>query len=369
MKKVIFLQILFLSLLSTLVFSQGIIIDHNAAKLEPIPVWALQQASDSLHIAYGHTSHGSQLISGMTELENQDTNLIGYKGDYYCWNHYQYPGEDGPCIEIHDQFRPGDLGHNGDTQWADYTRDYLDTDTVSTNINVIIWSWCGGCSDNTVEGINTYLETMNQLELDYPDIKFVYMTGHRDVWNDDTLKRNNQLIRDYCIANDKILYDFADIESYDPDGRYYEYANDNCNYYDANGNKLGNWATEWQNSHEEGVDWFYCNAAHSQALNGNLKAYASWWLWCRIAGWEGTVGITTASIEKDLIVYSHGKTFEINVPEQSNASIYNLMGEMVLSKDLSKGNNSIPTNLTNGVYFIRIRFQDGSTNTRKIYMR
>ena len=26
---------------------------------------------------------------------------------------------------------------------------------------------------------------------------------------------------------------------------------------------------------------------HTQALNGNLKAYAAWWLWARLGGWNG----------------------------------------------------------------------------------
>ena len=367
MKKVLFLQFLFL--ISAMIFGQGIIIDHNCSKLDPIPVSALEQATNSLHIAYGHTSHGSQLTTGMSALSNQDTDLIGYKGDYYCWDYYSTPGENGDCLDFHDYFRSGDLGHNGDTQWAASTRDYLDNDPNSADINVIIWSWCGGCSDNTVEGINTYLNTMNQLELDYPDVQFVYMTGHRDIWSDEVLKRNNQQIRDYCVEHDKILFDFADIESYDPDGNYYEFANDNCDYYDEEMNKLGNWATEWQDSHEEGVDWYTCSAAHTEALNGNMKAYASWWLWCRLAGWVGTVGITTPLSEKELTVYSHDKTIEIRVTEQCSTAVYNLMGQKVLLQELSEGNNSIPTNLMNGIYFIRIRFQDGSTNIQKIYLR
>lgn len=266
-------------------FGQAIIIDHNCAQLDSIPVSAIEHAKSLLHIAYGHTSHGSQLTAGMSALIGQ-TNLIGYKGDIYQWNN----GGSGDALDIHDYAMSGDLGHNGDTAWAVNTRAYLNN-PANSDVNVIMWSWCGGCSDNTVEGINIYLNKMNELENDYPGVKFVYMTGHLDIWSYDTLKRNNQLIRDYCVANNKILYDFADIESYNPDGVYYEYANDDCKYYDSSKNYLGNWAVEYQNSHAEGVYWYNMSAEHSEPLNGNLKAYAAWWLFCRLAGWDGPLNV------------------------------------------------------------------------------
>ena len=98
----------------------------------------------------------------------------------------------------------------------------------------------------------------------------------------------------YCM-NNKILFDFADIESYDPAGvtNYNSlYATDGC-YYDTTGdnipdeNDASNWAIQWQNSHTENTDWYNCGSAHSQPLNANMKAYAAWWLWCRITGWDG----------------------------------------------------------------------------------
>ena len=128
---------------------------------------------------------------------------------------------------------------------------------------------------------------MTQLEKDYPDVKFVYMTGHVDINDDVANKAANDSIRSFCENNNKILYDFADIERYDPDGNYYEYVHDNCNYYNSQGEKLGNWAIEWQNIHTENVDWYDCKSAHSQPLNANQKAYAAWGLFARLAGWEG----------------------------------------------------------------------------------
>ncbi len=277
---------------TTSAFSQALIIDHNCAKLEPIPASAIEQAKADLHIAYMHTSHGSQLITGMTGLIGQ-SNLIGYKGDIYQWNE----GGNSGALDIDDNFIGGDLGHNGDTSWAAPTRNYL---AQNPDVNVVIYSWCGGCSDNTIAGIQTYLDKMNQLEQEYPEVKFVYMTGHTDIWADATLKANNQQIRDYCTANNKILYDFADIESYNPDGEYYEFVNDNCNYYSGAGTGLlGNWAEEWQNSHTEGIYWYSCSAAHSKPLNGNLKAYAAWWLWCRLAGWNNSESPVITSTHDD----------------------------------------------------------------------
>ncbi len=264
------------------IHSQGggaIIIDHTCADLSAVPQQWVEQTRTDLHIAYGHTSHGSQLTTGMT-------GLVGFEGILYGWNN----GGTGGALDLHDYFMSGDLGNPDRVTWASRTRTYLDN-PANSDVNVVIWSWCGQVSSATETDINTYLSLMNGLETDYPDVKFVYMTGHLDGsgLTGNLHIRNNQ-IREYCTANGKILYDFADIETYDPDGTYFgdKIPNDACAYdTDANGTRDGNWAIEWQNSHTEGVDWYNCSSAHSQPLNANLKAYAAWWLWARLAGWPG----------------------------------------------------------------------------------
>ncbi len=290
MKSILAIVVVFLlACTSTTTFAY--VVDHNSTDLGSIPEAAINQAKNTLHIAYGHTSHGSQLITGMTGLDGQ-TNLVDYKGDIYQWNE----GGSGGALDIDDYFVGGDLGHSGSTVWADSTRTYLDN-PANSDVNVVIWSWCGGCSDNTPAGIQIYLDTMNQLETDYPNVTFVYMTGHADGSGESgNLHIRNQQIRDYCIANNKVLYDFYDIETYDPDNNYYgdKLVNDACDYdSDNNGSRDANWATTWQNSHTEGVDWYSCTSAHSQPLNANRKAYAAWWLWARIAGWSGGGGTDT----------------------------------------------------------------------------
>src|SRR5690606_14437501 len=105
-------------------------------------------------------------------------------------------------------------------------------------------SWCGGCSENTEAGIDAYLTAMTNLERDFPGVTFVYMTGHLDGSGESgNLHRRNEQIRDYCVDNGKVLFDFADLESYDPDGNYFldKAADDGCNYEKVNG-QAGNWA-------------------------------------------------------------------------------------------------------------------------------
>ncbi len=260
--------------------TQPIIIDHNCTDLSKIPDYWIGQAKAQLRLSYGHTSHGSQPVSGMHVLMNDPAN-----GGLYDFN--TNGAIVSSTLSLDDYTPSGDLGHNGDTTWATRTRTYLDSSSgTGSTRNVVVWSWCGGASDNTEEGINAYLNAMDQLERDYPNITFVYMTGHLNGTGvaGNLNVRNNQ-IRDYCVAHSKVLFDFADIESYDPDGNYFldQGADDGCNY------DGGNWANEWCSTHSGDPLCASCGCAHSVALNCNLKARAFWWMMARLAGWDGGV--------------------------------------------------------------------------------
>jgi hypothetical protein len=272
-----------------LVAQPALIIDHRNTDVTAIPKNWIDSAKTKLHISYGHTSHGSQIIDGMSGLvgfSNAHGKGLNLPENIFAWNN----NGSGNALSLHDGGMGGDVGYYPD--WVNNTKEYLDDD-AHADVNVIIWSWCGQVSGKYANGKldEEYLAPMAQLELDYPHVTFVYMTGHLDHGDDANNKMANESIRNYCLQNGKVLFDFADIESYNPDGVHFDYAGDDCSYYDGTGTRLGNWAEEWRAAHTEDVDWYNCGSAHSDPLNANQKAFAAWQLWAKLAGWEAVTSL------------------------------------------------------------------------------
>ncbi len=287
----------------TVLFSQGLLIGHDQAHLEDLksipPEW-IDSAKTKLRIVYWHTSHGGHITTGMSRL---DAFMGG--SEIFSRTEEKLPG----VLYLVDYF--GDLCAGQET-WPQTTRDYLDSED-NQDINVVMWSWCQILGHDGDEDPG-YCSKMDSLIAEYGPggtkiasgertvpVRFVFMTGHVNGQGEEG--RTNQInsyIRNHCTANNRILYDFADIESWDPDDNYFldDYVDDDCSYL-VNGERTGNWAEEWivgkvqmdgedDTLHNEpnGGDWYQCTAEHSHPVNANMKAYAAWYMFARLAGWK-----------------------------------------------------------------------------------
>lgn len=254
--------------------SAALIIDHNCTAISKVPAEYIAKAQKNFKVAYGHTSHGSQVVSGMEALRDGNPSLFAF-------------GKEKDGLFFLDKTPKGDLGNPDRITWAERTQELLKDSRWDCNL--VVWSWCGQLSKSTEQEVQTYLSLMSGLEKEFPLVTFVYMTGHLDgTGRNGTLNQCNNQIRAFCKANNKVLFDFADIESYDPDGKvnYMELnARDTCDYKDKRVTK--NWATEWLDNNSEHKIALPLKAAHSKPLNAALKGQAFWWMLARLSGWSG----------------------------------------------------------------------------------
>lgn len=321
--------------------------DHTCiAEFDLIPESTLTDIASNWRIYYGHTSHGGQIMTGIELLENESAAYT-------------------PPI-IHE--RSDDLGHNGDTSWVADLRSWLN---ANGDYNMAMMSWCGGASDNDSAGISVYLNKMNQLEADYPAVTFVYMTGHLDGTGvAGNLYRCNNYIRSYCSTHNKVLFDFADIESYDPDGNYYPDETDACN-----------WCSAWCATR----DCCGASCAHSHCFNCYIKGKGWWWLMANLGGWSAS--LNTSDDDPEPLPQSFrlaqnypnpfnprtAISFELEAGGPTRLEIVNLLGQTVailLDQYLSAGSHQVEVGAeawSSGVYFYRLTVGE-TRQTRKMLL-
>lgn len=239
----------------------GFVIDHatidNTDKLIPI-VW-LNKARN-LDICFGHHSVGSNLLDGLDALSNslpERYKLAIVDNVPASW------------FDSNGGVAGYEIGENENPQskLRDFSR-LITARGVGQHAGVAGVKFCfvdiGGGADVS-KLWNSCRSTMEGLENAYPKVRFIWFTC--PITSSDNAKRNayNSLVRSYCRSKGKILFDIADIESYDAKGNL-------CK--NASGPSL------CKNYSEDGE--------HPDSEDGKKRlARAWWWMMARLAGWGG----------------------------------------------------------------------------------
>lgn len=217
---------------------QGIVADHRATDLGSVPDAAIVDAAN-LRLLVRHASVGGNISSGLDALYTQDARY-----DRALW----------------------DFQNRGNPGWQEKVDDLVtEAAAQSSSFDVLTMKFC---YIDPNASFTYYRDALLGLEAASPAKIFVWWTIPIETSGNTARQAFNDLVRAYAVANRKVLFDIADIESHDAAG---------VKRTDSSGREL--LCDEWTS------DGGHLNGAGSVRV-----ASALWWLMARAGGWNPTAG-------------------------------------------------------------------------------
>jgi hypothetical protein len=214
--------------------AQGLVVDHAATDLAAIPDSALPAAAN-LRLLLRHASVGGNINSGLQALRSQNA-----KYDRSRWL-FESRGNPGWQQKVDDLVAQA-TSRNGSFDVLTMKFCYIDSSASFTY----------------------YRDKMLQLETTYPTKRFVWWTMPIETSSNASRQSFNDQVRSYARANNKVLFDIADIESHNAAGQ---------KRVDGYGRELM-WS-EWTS-----------DGGHLSSA-GALRVASAWWhLMARLGGWD-----------------------------------------------------------------------------------
>jgi len=253
-------------LVATARVSQAMVMDHRAVDLfNEIPNVAIASAAE-LRLMYRHASVGENISFGLNCLRGN------------------FPDRrPTACSTLHDLKYNRDnwsFQFRGNPGWIEKVDDFIvQTELQIEKFDVFTFSlgYIDGLDGGTYPIISEpdnfrklLFDKLEALEAAYPEKTFVLWTMPLARLGYANTQMYNEMVRNYALENNQILFDIADIESHDPLG-----------------NKIMN---------EEGYDVIYqgytdeSRAGHLNTAGRERVAKAFWYLMARVSGWEGVPG-------------------------------------------------------------------------------
>ncbi len=173
---------------------------------------------------FSHASVGGNMMNGMTDLHSADPNRYQLTRSTVSYNSGQQRAVDPPDPTTDGTVYDCSRGNPG---WQSKF-------TIFEN-SVNVSGWRAPAVDAAMDKLcyidqnadpNVYIAMMTTLEAAYPSTVFVYATLPLKTGEDfNNVKRNdyNDAVRAHCIANDRLLFDIADMEAHDPNGTEYTF--------------------------------------------------------------------------------------------------------------------------------------------------